>query len=132
MENWIYYILIGVIIINAWALVKKYFGENILEGLDNDNRITPTPLKKTPDLITGHTEDINLNLGNNRGDYEKTILHMDKHIGSSMTKLLGQHASLIAKDPESQEAQKKMQSITTMSKFRGALNDTMKWMDGTN
>ena len=132
MESWIYYILIGVIIINAWALVKKYFGESLFEGLENDDRINPAPLKKTPDIIAGHTEDVNLNLTNNRGDYEKTILNMDRHIGNSMTKLVGQHSALIAKDPESTEAQKKMQSITVMSKFRGALNDTMKWMDSTN
>ena len=132
MESWIYYILIGVIIINAWALVKKYFGESLFEGLENDDRINAAPLKKTPDIIAGHTEDVNLNLTNNRGDYEKTILNMDRHIGSSMTKLVGQHSALIAKDPESTEALKKMQSITVMSKFRGALNDTMKWMDSTN
>ena len=132
MESWVYYILIGVIIINAWALVKKYFGESIIEGLENKDDDTPAPLKKTPDLITGHTEEVNLNLGNNRGDYEKTIIHMDKHIGTTMTKLLGQHSALIAKDPEGTEAQKKMQSITVMSKFRGALNDTMKWIDGAN
>lgn len=130
MESWIYYILIGVIIINAWTLVKKYFGENLFEGLENAKEIVPASLNKTPDIITGHTEEVNLNLPNNRGDYEKTILNMDRHIGTSMTKLIGQHSALIARNPFHADAQDKMHKFTVMSKFRGALNETMKWMDG--
>ena len=72
MDDWIYYILIAVIVVNAWALLRKYFGKNIMEGLENNEDINPAPLKNVPDIINGHQEAINLNLSNK-------VYHLNKN-----------------------------------------------------
>lgn len=136
MEDWLYYLLIAVVVINGISLIKKYlYNDDIFEGLESRkkkeeiNESESTPVANRPDLIVGNTENHNLNLKDQRSDYEKMIIKMDDNVGTAMTKLLGEHSVSISKDPFHPESQKKMQSLTTMSNFRNTLNESMKYID---
>lgn len=137
MSDWIYYLLIAIVVINGISLIKQYLGgKDILEGLESrkkyDDEKSPAPVSKRPELILGHTESHNLNLKEQRKDYEKMIINMDSNIGTAMTKMLGKHSVSISKDPMHHESQKKMEALTTMGNFRNTLNETMNYVDGTN
>lgn len=134
MEDWLYYLLIAFIVINGISIMRQYLGkEHILEGLESrkskDEEESSAPVAKRPDLIIGNTEKHNLNLKDQRGDYEKMIVKMDDNVGTAMTKLLGEHSVAISKDPFHPESQRKMASLTTMSNFRNTLNESMKYVD---
>ncbi len=136
MEDWLYYLLIAFVVINGISLIRQYLDkDHLYEGLESrkkkeDNEeIASAPVANRPDIIIGHTENHNLNLKDQRGDYEKMIIKMDDNVGTAMTKLIGEHSVAISKDPIHPESQKKMQSLTTMSNFRNTLNESMKYID---
>tara|TARA_Y100000591_G_scaffold217302_1_gene188836 strand:+ start:1255 stop:1668 length:414 start_codon:yes stop_codon:yes gene_type:complete len=136
MEDWIFYLILAVVAINVINMLRKQFGgKGFIEGLESRRKKSkydgPAPVSKRPDLISGHTENHNLNLSDQRKDYEDMIVNMDTNIGTAMTKLLGEHSVSIAEDPMHPDSQKKMQALTTMGNFRNTLNETMNYIDGS-
>tara|TARA_Y100001970_G_scaffold237532_1_gene298076 strand:- start:413 stop:826 length:414 start_codon:yes stop_codon:yes gene_type:complete len=134
MGDWLYYLLIAFIVINGISLIRQYLGQDtIVEGLESrknkEEEESSAPVAKRPELIVGNTENHNLNLHDQRGDYEKMIIKMDDNVGTAMTKMLGEHSVAISKDPFHPESQRKMQALTTMSNFRNTLNESMKYID---
>ncbi len=126
-------ILIVIVIGIIYLVLQHYKRTNIVEGLDNKDKSNETKderwhLPTAGDSTSSFTNEMRLNLKENKDDYAKIIENLDTHIAHVQLKLMHEMTKAIATNPTAEETIATIKKSNTLSDFRHTLLNQMNYI----
>lgn len=130
MEDWLTYLLIGVIMINVFVFAKKHlFKKTIREGYEtisnsDGEEKQNLQMKDRPGAILANTEPHHV--GKMKKNYKDMYQNLHSNVSYNMHNIVRNHGVDISKNPMHPESLDKMNAYTVMHNFRQSLDEGYK------